>query len=190
MVSKLRTPERLNAKKSKELPSPGLSPEITHANKKKDFKLDNKAVQSDSSHSSTSDSLRTVSKSRKSLDLMSPAEKYVRSKEEEVQATRCEIGDKSRELDEKFTQVKSVATNMCTNCQKCSNCHTRNHTVHSCKMEKCLSAFHCGDLTKHYDEKAQFQEKKKEISKLKTKLAKLEQERYPGRKVAFTDLGS
>ena len=52
-------------------------------------------------------------------------------------------------------------------------------------MKKCLSAFHCGDLTKHYDEKAQFQEKKKEISKLKTKLAKLEQE-YAGRKVAFT----
>ena len=110
MVSKLRTPERLNAKKRKELPWPGLSPEITHANKKKDFKLDNKGVQSDSSHSSTSDSLRTVSKSRKSLDLMSPAEKYVRSKEEEVQATRCEIGDKSRELDEMFAQVKSVAT--------------------------------------------------------------------------------
>ncbi|CAB4040533.1 Hypothetical predicted protein [Paramuricea clavata] len=60
--------------------------------------------------------------------------------------------------------------------QKCSHCHQRNHTVRSCKENKCESSLLCGLLSKHPDEKKQFDEKKRAVAARETSLKKLQQE--------------
>ena len=192
--SKLKTPDKSrdksDTKKRKELPSPGLSPEIKQPSKRADntvhSKINKKTIRSirgdsETQHSSSSMSIR----SRRSLDLMSPSEKYVKVKEIEVQVTEREICEKRHELDEIMDKIKNAAKDIGTKGKKCSNCHLRNHTVRSCTTEKCESAFECGDLAKHYDERAKILERKREITKLQTKLKKLEME-YAGREAAFT----
>jgi hypothetical protein len=60
--------------------------------------------------------------------------------------------------------------------QKCSHCHQRNHTVRSSKENKCKSSLLCGLLSKHPDEKKQFDGKKRAVVAREASLKKLQQE--------------
>ena len=71
-----------------------------------------------------------------------------------------------KEVEETSKQLQEIESALGNTGQRCSNCHNRNHTVRSCKMGQCESAFFCGELNKHPEEKLHLQDKKKEIAAL------------------------
>ena len=195
VISRMKTPDKKPVKKRKEFPSPGLSPEMKQASKRAEITPATRTRRSlpiwstpetvDFMDESRSVSASCNTRSRRSLELLSPAENYVKSKETEILATEHEIAQRNNELDEMMDDIKSAAKEVGTVGLKCSNCHLRNHTVRSCASEKCESPFDCGDLKKHPDVKAKIVERKREIGKLQSKLKKLQQE-HAGREAAFT----
>ena len=84
-------------------------------------------------------------------------------------------------------KIRYAASTLGNSGQRCSNCHERNHTVRTCRMAKCESVFFCGELSRHPDEKQEFQpeEKKREIAALEMAAAKIELD-LKGCKVAFS----
>ena len=150
MVSKLRTPEMKPHKRK-------LSP-------KKDYAQETLTGAPRSKRNILSVVESKVEAHKRAL---SPVERFIKIKEEELTSKNDEIAEKKRELDEWLENIENVATiNRKSTGTKCSNCHLRNHTVRTCVGEKCSSAFLCGDLAKHSDEKLAFQEKKRAISAL------------------------
>lgn len=109
-------------------------------------------------------------------DLLSPVERYIKSKEDELKAKNEEIEQKKGEVETMLARIKEAALVTGRAGQRCSNCHRKNHTVRSCVEEKCESSFLCGDLSKHPDEKLAFQEKKRVIATLETSVKKISQE--------------
>lgn len=101
-----------------------------------------------------------------------------------VEEKCAEVANKRKELENFNLRIKQAASANGNTGQRCSHCHNRNHSVRSCQLEKCKSAFFCGDLTRHSDEKMTVQEKKKEIKALQTTISKLEQEPF-SREAAF-----
>ena len=194
VISKLRSPDTLLTKKRKELPSPGVSPEIKQGSKRtetmstarirRSLPMAMASWNTESEVSETSTESSCKERSRRSL-LLSPAESFVKSKQAEIRTTEHEICQRKHELDEMLNDIKDAAKDIGGVSLKCSNCHLRNHTVRSCVSEKCESPFDCGDLNKHSDAKSKIVERKKEIGKLQVKLRKLQQE-HAGREAAFT----
>jgi hypothetical protein len=114
----------------------------------------------------------------------SPLVRYIKSKQAEVCRTSEEIEKKRQELEDMIQQVEDASSLMGKTGQRCSHCHKRNHTIRSCKENKCDSSFVCGMLSKHPEEKKQFDERKRSISALETSLKKLQQE-LASRETAF-----
>lgn len=108
--------------------------------------------------------------------ILSPVERFIKAKEDEISDKNTELKAKKEELYVMTKQIESALQEIGKTGQKCSNCHKRNHTVRSCVEEKCQSAFSCGDISKHSDEKMVMQEKKRAISALETSVRKLNQE--------------
>lgn len=108
--------------------------------------------------------------------MLSPVERFIKSKEDELEAKTEEVMQKKSELNGMYDQVKKIASAVGRTGQRCSNCHQKFHTVRSCVGEKCESAFLCGDLSKHPDQKLDFQEKKCAITTLETSIKKISQE--------------
>ena len=106
-------------------------------------------------------SSRTQSTKPHKLDLLSPVERYIKSKEDELKAKSEEIEQKKGEVETMLARIKEAALVTGRAGQRCSNCHRKKHTVRSCVEQKCESSFLCGDLSKHPDEKLTFQEKKR-----------------------------
>ena len=120
----------------------------------------------------------------KTVSVTSPLERYIKSKDAEVRRTSNEIEEKRQELQYMIQEIEDASSLMGTTGQRCSNCHQRNHTVRSCKEYKCDSSYVCGMLSKHPDEKKQFDERKRSIFALETSLKKLQQE-LASRQTAF-----
>ena len=83
------------------------------------------------------------------LDLLSPVERYIKSKEDELKAKNEEIEQKKGEVATMLARIKGAALVIGRAGQRCSNCHGKNHTVRSRVEEKCESSFLCGELSKH-----------------------------------------
>ena len=125
--------------------------------------------------SSITQSQNKISLPRK-LDLLSPVERYIKSKKDELEAKNEEIERKKEEVKIMLARIKEAASLTGRAGQRCSNCHQKNHTVRSCIEEKCGSSFLCGDLSKHSDEKLAVQEKKRVIATLETSVKKIAQD--------------
>ena len=121
-------------------------------------------------------SSRTQSTKPHKLDLLSPVERYIKSKEDELKAKNEEIEQKKGEVETMLARIKEAALVTGRAGQRCSNCHGKNHTVRSWVEEKCESSFLCGDLSKHPDEKLAFQEKKRVIATLEKSVKKVSHE--------------
>ena len=125
MVSKLRTPEMKPHKRK-------LSP-------KKDYAQETLTGAPRSKRNILSVVESKVEAHKRAL---SPVERFIKIKEEELTSKNDEIAEKKRELDEWLGNIENVATiNRKSTGTKCSNCHLRNHTVRTCsrKMFFCLS---------------------------------------------------
>ena len=194
MVTKLRTPEvksadhrsSLLSKKVDESPRKmslhprrDISATFTGCPSKSTTQSVSKKFQSlkheDESAFTGSSSSSKSSKSRK-LDMLSPVERFIKSKEDELKEKTEEVMQKKSELNGMYDQIKKIASAVGRTGQRCSNCHQKFHTVRSCVGEKCESVFLCGDLSKHPDQKLAFQEKKRAITTLETSIKKISQE--------------
>jgi len=116
--------------------------------------------------------------------LLSPGEGFIKEKRHAIEEKLAEAAEKRKVLEDCNQRIKEAASGNNLTGQRCSNCHYRNHTVHSCQMEKCESVFFCGELTRHPDEKMKLLEQKNKIKALETSATKLEQE-LRSREAAF-----
>ena len=60
----------------------------------------------------------------------------------------AEAAEERKVLEDSYRRIKEAASENNLTGQRCSICHYRNHTARSCQMEKCESAFFCGELTR------------------------------------------
>lgn len=177
MTTKLRTPEVKSTQHTSSLSKKIYdSPEKNNPRSRRDI--------SSMFAANPSTSKSTVSTNR-TLDLVSPVERYIRNKEDELSAKTDELTQKKRELETMSDRIKEAASVTGQTGQKCSNCHQRSHTVRSCKEDKCDSAFFCGDLSKHTNEKFAFPGKKRAIVALETSVKKMKQD-LTARQTAFS----
>ena len=88
----------------------------------------------------------------------------------------AEAAEERKVLEDCYRRIKEAASENNLTGQRCSICHYRNHTARSYQMEKCESAFFCGELTRRPDEKMKLQEQKNKIKVLETSATKLERE--------------
>jgi hypothetical protein len=103
----------------------------------------------------------------------SPLERYLLDAELQV-STQAELVQKA---EDKVDQFKSAIPVVENRSPACSLCHRReNHNRVNCpyKPYKCESAFTCGDLEKHKDEKDHLKSLQQELNTEKQKLRKLE----------------
>ena len=96
----------------------------------------------------------------------------------------AEAAEERKVLEDSYRRIKEAASENNLTGQRCSICHYRNHTARSCQMEKCESAFFCGELTRRPDEKMKLQEQKNKIKVSETSATKLERE-LRSREAAF-----
>jgi hypothetical protein len=116
-------------------------------------------------------------KADKESNFLSPVERYLRSKEDELECKTEEVIEKKREMEAMMEKINDTAmVNSQAVGSRCSNCHLRNHTVRTCIGDRCASAFLCGDLSKHSDEKLAFQGKKRAITALESSANKIRSE--------------
>lgn len=101
-----------------------------------------------------------VSILRSRRQLLSPSERFIEEKTQELEFKREEASAKRKELEQTCAKIRDQASTLRNTGQHCSNCHKRNHTVRTCRMAKCESVFFCGELSRHPDEKKEFQDNK------------------------------
>ncbi len=147
MVTKLRTPKDKSAdhrcsllsKKVQESPRKmslhprrDISATFTGCPSKSTTQSVSKRFQSlkheDESVFTGSSSSSKSSKSRK-LDMLSPVERFIKSKEDELKAKKEEVMQKKSELNGMFDQIKKIASAVGRTGQRCSTCHQKFHTV-------------------------------------------------------------
>ncbi|KAL9977483.1 hypothetical protein ACROYT_G014891 [Oculina patagonica] len=116
--------------------------------------------------------------------LLSPGERFIKEKCRAIEEKLAKAAEKRKVLEDQNRRIKEASSRNNLTGQRCSNCHYKNHTVCSCQMEKCKSAFFCGEITRHPDEKMKLQEQKNKIKALETSATKLEQE-LRSREAAF-----
>ena len=115
---------------------------------------------------------------------MSPAERYIKAKEAEIEKKSLEIALNKEVLRSLMDRIDQASLVVGKTGQRCSNCHQRNHTVRSCKGDKCELPFLCGALSKHPTEKIVFDEKKRTIGVLEVAVKRHKQE-LTSRQTAF-----
>ena len=78
-----------------------------------------------------------------------------RCKKRVVEELQKQLAQNSRELDEMNEKLKRASSENCAHFQSCGKCHLKlGHTRKSCNISPCKSAFSCGSLSKHPDQKA------------------------------------
>ena len=157
MVTKIRTPElKSGENRSSFIPLTGKVDgnfRKSSVNSRRDISVAFHKSTFDESEPCKPLSSRTQSTKPHKLDLLSPVERFIKNKEDELKAKTEEIEQKKGEVETMLARVKEAASLTGHTGQRCSNCHQKNHTVRSCVEEKCESSFLCGDLSKHPDEK-------------------------------------
>ena len=108
--------------------------------------------------------------------LLSHGERFIEEKRCAVEEKLAEAAEERKVLEDCYRRIKEAASENNLTGQRCSICHYQNHTARSYQMEKCESAFFCGELTRRPDEKMKLQEQKNKIRALETSATKLEQE--------------
>ena len=137
MIARLRTPERVKS---------GLKRDTTSTQQLQspESNLKSPARKKGSNHDAeeyrvpkTSD----VSLSTSRRQLLSPSERFIEEKRQELEFKCEEASAKRKELEETCAKMRDAASALGNTGQRCSNCHERNHTVRTCRMAKCESVF-------------------------------------------------
>ena len=176
-VSESSTPQRKLQKLS-------YSPDAmcTRSVSENNVSLDDAASSNPSRSSSTTSSsfsrpvrkyLNFAARATSSTNYTSPLERYLKDAEMQVSVQTDLVKKAQNNIDE----FNSSIPNIDKRSPSCSLCHRReNHNRVNCpyKPYKCESAFTCGDLEKHKDEKDQLKQLQQELNTEKQKLKKLE----------------
>ena len=104
-----------------------------------------------------------------------PLERYTKKQNQELATINEEIHLNQSELKEFDSKLRQAAKQNDRPLSACGNCHLKmGHTRRNCTFSPCRSAFSCGILTKHLDEKAERACKEKNIKSLSFKLTKVQ----------------
>ena len=106
---------------------------------------------------------------------LTPTERLIKSKENEIKKQEQLITDKKDSLD--LIEESFTAKTFDNSRPACSKCHLRSgHVRTNCTNEQCTSARYCGDLKRHPEDKKEVKELKSALSFHETQLRKMQDE--------------
>jgi hypothetical protein len=100
-----------------------------------------------------------------------PLERYVKKQAEAVQTYSDELTSKRKELTDLDAKLQKACDQNRGHLNACGNCHLKlGHTRKACEFSPCRSAFSCGMLAKHNDQKSKRATLVKNISHIESQL--------------------
>ncbi len=106
-------------------------------------------------------------------DVILPLERHARKHEETMRNISEQLKSKTRELECFDEKLSEACQQNGGHLSACGNCHLKlGHTRKSCSFSPCRTAFSCGIIVKHNDQKSTRASLTKEVSKLETGLTK------------------
>ena len=104
---------------------------------------------------------------------MLPLEKYALKQRETVENIKHELQNGTRKLEQFDEKIRRASSQNAGGLSSCGNCHLKmGHTKKICTFSPCKSAFSCGNLSKHSNEKAERTAIERDIGRLRIKLNK------------------
>ena len=102
-----------------------------------------------------------------------PLERHVKRYNEIVRSIDGDLQQKKTELKELDGKLSTASIQNSGHLSACGNCHLKlGHTRKACKFSPCKSAFSCGIISKHADQKSYRANITKEVNKLESQLRK------------------
>ena len=109
--------------------------------------------------------------------ILMPLERYAAKQKETVAKISLELETGTRELQKFDEKIRRASMQNEGVLSTCGNCHLKlGHTKKICTFSPCKSAFSCGILSKHANEKAQRTAIEKDITRARVKLSKAQKE--------------
>ena len=106
-------------------------------------------------------------------NVMLPLERHAKKHEENIRRISDQLQSKTEELGCFDNKLNDACHQNGGHLSACGNCHLKlGHTRKSCTFSPCRSAFSCGILAKHSDQKSTRTNLTKEMSKLENELTK------------------
>ena len=114
-------------------------------------------------------------KTKKEEHVVLPLERHARRYEQIVQSVSERLSSKNKELEELDNKLSNASSQNAGHLSVCSNCHLKTgHTRKACQFSPCRSAFSCGILAKHNDQKSLRASISKDVTSLQNQLQKAE----------------
>ncbi|CAB4000934.1 Hypothetical predicted protein [Paramuricea clavata] len=128
----------------------------------------------------TDNSKTIISPSTDSVIL--PLERHAKKHEESIRNISEKLQNKTRELECFDNKLSDACQQNGGHLSACGNCHLKiGHTRKSCTFSPCRSAFSCGILAKHNDQRSTRANLTKEVSKLETEITKARSDMHSAR---------
>ena len=109
----------------------------------------------------------------KSQHVVLPLERHARRYQQIVEDISDQLASKNQELEVLDKKLSAASSQNSGHLTVCGSCHLRTgHTRKGCQFSPCRSAFSCGILAKHNDQKSLRASIAKEVSSLNSKLLK------------------
>lgn len=135
---------------------------------------DNFQVQlNDNSKTIINQNAELVDKYKGDVEVILPLERHAKKHEEKIQNITGNLQNKTRELEHFDGKLSEACHQNGGHLTACGNCHLKvGHTRKACSFSPCRSAFSCGILAKHNNQKSIRASLVKEVSKLQAELTK------------------
>ena len=102
-----------------------------------------------------------------------PLERYSIKQKDTINQISVELEKAVQDLQKFDAKISRASSQNMGTLSTCGNCHLKlGHTKKSCTFSPCKSAFSCGNLGKHSDEKSHRTALERETSSLRVKLSK------------------
>ena len=104
-----------------------------------------------------------------------PLERHAKRYQQIVERISEQLSSKNKELGELDNKLSNASSQNAGHLSVCGNCHLKTgHTRKACQFSPCRSAFSCGILAKHNDQKSLRASISKDVTSLQTQLRKAE----------------
>ena len=114
-------------------------------------------------------------KTSKEEHIVLPLERHARRYEQIVESVAQQLSSKNKELEELDNKLSNASSQNAGHLSVCGNCHLKTgHTRKACQFSPCRSAFSCGILAKHNDQKSLRASISKDVTSLQSQLRKAE----------------
>ena len=114
-------------------------------------------------------------KTNKEEHVVLPLERHARRYEQIVESVSERLSSKNKELEELDNKLSNASSQNAGHLSVCGNCHLKTgHTRKACQFSPCRSAFSCGILAKHNDQKSLRASISKDVTSLQSQLRKAE----------------